>query len=291
MPTDTKRLAVPEKSVPYQLSLPPKSISLNPLNERGLRSDGRKAEEMRPIFIKTKVVTRAKGSSYVEAGHTKVICSVFGPREVSKREDFSMTGAVCVEFKFATFAERCRRGHQQDGQEKDLSLLLQETLQPAIMLHTLPKCQIDISITVLENGGSALSAAITAASVALVDAGVEMYDVVIGASVLVYPKVEMDGEEADAKRGGAKNKETEAMALVDPSAAEECLLSVPSSLHGLLVVGLMPSLNQIAGFHQTGSTTIDVFHAGLKTCVQAAQKALPLVRKKIAESEGMLGPA
>ena len=78
---------------------------------------------------------------------------------------------------------------------------------------------------------------------------------------------------------------------VDPSAAEEYLLSVPSSLHGLLVVGLMPSLNQIAGFHQTGSTTIDVFQAGLKTCVQAAQKALPLVRKKIAESEGMLGTA
>ena len=70
------------------------------------------------------------------------MCSVFGPREVSKREDFSMTGAICVEFKFATFSETCRRGHQQDGQERDLSLLLQETLQPAILLHTFPKCQV-----------------------------------------------------------------------------------------------------------------------------------------------------
>jgi len=281
MPTDTKRLAVPEKTVPYQLYLPPKNISLNPFDANNKRSDGRKAEEMRPIFIKTKVVTQAKGSAYLEVGNTKVMCSVFGPREVSKREDFSMTGAVCVEFKFATFSEKCRRGHQQDGQEKDLSLLLQETLQPAILLHTFPKCQIDISITVLENGGSALSTAITAASIALVDAGVEMYDVVIGAAVLFCP----DFDVIQQQQG--KKKEMEMRALVDPSISEESLLNSPTSLHGLLVVGFMPSLNQISGFHQSGVTTIDVFHAGVKTCMETAQKALPLVRKKIAESEGM----
>ena len=73
MPTDTKRLAVPEKTVPYQLYLPPKKISLNPFDANNKRSDGRKAEEMRPIFIKTKVVTQAKGSAYLEVGNTKVI--------------------------------------------------------------------------------------------------------------------------------------------------------------------------------------------------------------------------
>ena len=72
MPTDTKRLAVPEKTIPYQFYLPPKKVPAFPLNEKGLRSDGRKAEEMRPIFIKTKVVTQAKGSAYLEAGDTKV---------------------------------------------------------------------------------------------------------------------------------------------------------------------------------------------------------------------------
>jgi len=284
MPTDTKRLAVPEKSVPYQLYLAPEKVSPNPFDAKDVRVDGRKAEEMRPMFIKTKVVTRAKGSAYLEVGDTKVICSVFGPREVSKREDFSMTGAVCVEFKFATFSEKCRRGHQQDNQEKDLSLLLQEALQPAIISHTFPKCQVDISITVLENGGSALSSAITAASIALVDAGIEMYDVVIGASVLFCPKSdERHRQHTLGKDGG---KENEMRALVDPSSSEESLLSSPSSLHGLLVVGFMPSLNQISGFHQSGVTTIDVFHAGVKTCVETALQALPLVRKKIAESEG-----
>ena len=72
MPTDTKRLAVPEKTIPYQFYLPAKKIPANPLNEKNLRQDGRQAEEMRPIFIKTKVVTRAKGSVYLESGDTKV---------------------------------------------------------------------------------------------------------------------------------------------------------------------------------------------------------------------------
>ena len=72
MPTDTKRLAVPEKTVPYQFYLPPKKIPAFPLNEKQQRADGRKAEEMRPIFIKTKVVTKAKGSAYLEVGDTKV---------------------------------------------------------------------------------------------------------------------------------------------------------------------------------------------------------------------------
>ena len=73
MPTDTKRLAVPEKSVPYQLYLAPEKVSPNPFDAKDVRVDGRKAEEMRPMFIKTKVVTRAKGSAYLEVGDTKVI--------------------------------------------------------------------------------------------------------------------------------------------------------------------------------------------------------------------------
>ena len=52
----------------------------------------------------------------------------------------------------------------------------------------------------LENGGSALSTAITAASIALVDAGIEMYDVVVGATVLFCPH---DEQQTDLKKKGS----------------------------------------------------------------------------------------
>ena len=113
--------------------------------------------------IKAGVVTQAKGSAYIEMHHTKLICAVYvdsfllpillrwqlklisyhsnvyfwyryGPREVTKREEFSMKGQLNCEFKFATFSCRKRRQHQQDMQEKEYSDILVQTLQPAVRL-------------------------------------------------------------------------------------------------------------------------------------------------------------
>ncbi len=47
-----------------------------------------------------------------------------------------------------------------------------------------PKSQLDVFITVLEDDGSALSAALTCASLALADGGVHMFDILLGTSVV-----------------------------------------------------------------------------------------------------------
>ncbi|GFN97500.1 exosome complex component mtr3-like, partial [Plakobranchus ocellatus] len=111
----------------------------------------------------------------------ELLCS-YGPREVLRREDFSLKGQLTCDFKFTTFSCRQRRQYQQDSQEKDLSVLVLEALEPAVCLHKYPKSQINIFITVLQHDGSALSAAITCASVALASAGIEMYDLVVASS-------------------------------------------------------------------------------------------------------------
>ena len=46
----------------------------------GKRYDGRKPEELRPIFMKTGVLKRANGSAYVEWGKNKAMAGVYGPR-------------------------------------------------------------------------------------------------------------------------------------------------------------------------------------------------------------------
>ncbi|KAK3088129.1 hypothetical protein FSP39_015111 [Pinctada imbricata] len=79
------------------------------------------------------------------------------------------------------------RQHQQDSEEKDFSVQLQNALEPAVCLHTFPKAQINVFVHVLQNDGSALAAAITAASVAIATAGIEMYDLVaVCSAVRVY---------------------------------------------------------------------------------------------------------
>ena len=108
----------------------------------------------------------------------------YGPRAVVKKEEFSMQGQLTCEFKFTTFSCEQRRQYQQDTEEKDYSVQLLEALEPAVLLHKFPKAQVNIYVTVLQNDGSALAASITCASVAMADAGVEMYDLVTGCSAV-----------------------------------------------------------------------------------------------------------
>lgn len=47
-----------------------------------LRSDGRRALELRQIRIRMGVFGQADGSAYIEHGNTKVLAAVYGPRQV-----------------------------------------------------------------------------------------------------------------------------------------------------------------------------------------------------------------
>ena len=58
------------------------------------RSDGRTVDSHREIFLSSGVISQAKGSAYIEQGKTKVMVGVFGPREVQRRSDFRMAGAL-----------------------------------------------------------------------------------------------------------------------------------------------------------------------------------------------------
>lgn len=40
------------------------------------------------IVLKLDVVSKAKGSAYIELGNTKVISSVYDPREIPKQNNF-----------------------------------------------------------------------------------------------------------------------------------------------------------------------------------------------------------
>lgn len=56
----------------------------------GCRRDGRDVDEIRPVYLEMGIVNECTGSAYLEMGDTKIVCSVFGPRELPRSEDFSM---------------------------------------------------------------------------------------------------------------------------------------------------------------------------------------------------------
>jgi exosome complex component MTR3 len=82
--------------------------------------------------VKTGVVSQAKGSAYIEQNNTKVVCSVFDPREIPRKSGYSVNGELYCEFKFAPFSCIKWRSHQPDAFEKECSLILRRSLEPAV---------------------------------------------------------------------------------------------------------------------------------------------------------------
>lgn len=258
MPTDTRRLTGPETSQsPYNFA-PSAKLDMSSLQLKK-RSDGRSLDQLRPLFLRTDVVSQARGSSYIEMNETKAICAVYGPREVMRREDFSLKGQLTCDFKFTTFSCKKRRQHQQDNQEKDLSVQVLEALEPAVCLHKYPKSQINIFITVLQHDGSALSAAIMCASVALASANIEMYDVVVASSAAICGPV----------------------TLTDPTAQEEEVIlkaTVKSDANaGSVTVAFLPSLSQVSAISSDGELSFDALNKSMQQCVSNCQRLYPVL--------------
>jgi exosome complex component RRP41 len=52
------------------------------IDKKGLRLDGRKPDELRPVKLQVGVISNADGSAYIEHGKNKILAGVYGPREV-----------------------------------------------------------------------------------------------------------------------------------------------------------------------------------------------------------------
>lgn len=170
---------------------------------------------------------------------------------------------LTTDMRFAPFSCPERGSWIQGSQDKDLSLMLHESLQPALCLHKYPRSQIEVNVMILENSGSVLAHAITCASLALADAGIEMYDLVLGCSI--------------RQEGGSY--------VVDPSYAEENSCgSTSTENQGGLTVAFLPSLNQISGLQSDGDMTGDTLKAGVRTCIEGCYKLYPVIQKALAKA-------
>jgi len=227
--------------------------------EKG-RSDGRQLHEVRPIFLKTGVVSQAKGSAYIEMNKTKLVCAVYGPRHIPKKSDIATNGLLNVEFKFAPFSCLQRRQSQPDSEEKELSLLLKQALEPAVCLHTFPNARLDVYILVLENAGSVVAATITCAGLALADSGIEMFDSVVGCSL----------------------KQIENRSYIDPTHEEE--IHQTEKANGLVTLGYMPNRHQITTLIQTGKIPQHTLTKAIKCLMDGCQHIYPLLRDCLVKS-------
>ncbi|HWG90424.1 MAG TPA: exosome complex exonuclease Rrp41 [Candidatus Thermoplasmatota archaeon] len=144
-------------------------------NEQGRRMDGRTAGELRPIKIEAGVLNRADGSAYLEWGGNKILVAVYGPREAHPRHIQDPTKAVVrCRYNMASFSVSDRKRPGPDRRSQEISKITSEALAPAILTHLYPRAAIDVFIEVIEAEAGTRCAGLTAASVALADAGIPM---------------------------------------------------------------------------------------------------------------------
>lgn len=157
------------------------------LTPENLRIDGRKPHEIRPIVFESgEIVAAADGSASVSMGLTKAIAYVYGPRPSNKRQSgtSSTAAVILVEYRTATFSSIDRRRRWKgDRQSQERALWLQKTFEHAIIVEQYPRSQIEIFVEILQQDGSSVSAAINAVTLALINAGIPLRDMVISCTL------------------------------------------------------------------------------------------------------------
>ncbi len=154
------------------------------LDENGLRNDGRRWDELRPLRMEVGVLKKPVGSAIVEMGKTKVIAAVYGPKEaVPKHTALPDRALLRVAYRMASFSVDERKKPQPSRREIELSKVIKEALEPALFLDYFPRTIIEVYIMVLQADGGTRTASINAASLALADAGIPMKGLVSSVAV------------------------------------------------------------------------------------------------------------
>jgi len=154
------------------------------IDENGIRSDGRRANEIRDVKIEVGVLSRADGSCYLEFGKNKVMAAVYGPREVHPRHQQKSNRAI-VRYKYnmASFSVEDRKRPGPDRRSIEVSKVSREALEDQVFTEYFPKSAIDIFVEVLQADAGTRTAALNAASIALADAGIPMRSLVSACAV------------------------------------------------------------------------------------------------------------
>ena len=232
------------------------------LDENGIRCDGRKIDEPRRIMIKAGVLKNADGSAYIEFGDNKIMCGVYGPRDVHpKHMANTETGILRCRYHMEPYSVTERKNPAPSRREIEISKVIKEALEPAVMLEKFPRTAVDVFIEVLQADGGSRCAALDAASVALADAGIPMRDMVSACAA---------GKVADTVILDVNNEEDQAGQADMP-------------------IGYMPNMEKITLLQLDGVLSTEEY----KQCIETGIKGCKLVYKiqKKALSERYFGEA
>jgi exosome complex component RRP41 len=143
------------------------------------RPDGRRTDQTRDIEAKVGIIEKANGSAMFRIGKTVAIAGVYGPKEMHPRRSEEPKRAVikCY-YDMYSFSVSERKRPGPDRRSIELSMVIRNALEPVIFTEAYPKSAIEIYVSIVQADAGTRCAAISAAALALADAGIMMRDIV-----------------------------------------------------------------------------------------------------------------
>jgi len=224
------------------------------IDKKGVRLDGRKADELRPLKLEVGVLSNADGSAYIEHGKNKILAAVFGPREMHPKH-LSRPDRMVLRCRYhmAPFSVQERKSPAPSRREVELSKVIRESLEPALFPELYPRTGIDVFVEVLQADGGTRCASITAAALAIADSGIPMRDLVVAcAAGKIDDTVVLDLYDAEDKLGVA---------------------DVP--------VAYMPNLNAVTLLQMDGILAPDEFEKAVNMAIEGCKKIYVLQKEAL----------
>jgi len=224
------------------------------IDRDGIRTDGRRWDELRPIKIEVGTLKNADGSAYIEFGKNKIVAAVYGPKEVHPKHMVLPDRAVIrCRYHMAPFSVEERKNPAPSRREIEISKVIREALEPALISEDYPRAAIEIYVEVLQSDGGSRVAGITASSLALSDAGINMRDMVVGCSSgIVDGQVVLDLNDTEDKEGS-----------------------------GDMPVAFMPNLNQVTLLQVDGIYTPENFKKAFELAMKGGRKVYEIQRQAL----------
>ena len=227
------------------------------LREDGKRLDGRAVDEMREVEIKAGFLPAAEGSAWVKHGLNVAVAAVYGPMEAHPRKIQRQDRAVIdVRYNMAPFStsDRIRPGFNRRSRE--ISKVTAEALESVVLVERYPRSKIRVEIEILAAEAGTRCVGITAASVALADAGIPMKDLLVGvASGKIDNIVVLDLDKAEDNYGQAD-----------------------------LPMGIMPNTGEIAFLQMDGDLSPEEYGLATEYNFKAAHEIHELMKQALLDS-------
>jgi exosome complex component RRP41 len=153
----------------------------------------------------------------------------------------------------APFSVQERKSPAPSRREVELSKVIRDSLEPSLFVEYYPRTGIDVFVEVLQADGGTRCASITAASLAIADAGIPMRDLVVAcAAGKVDNAVVLDLMDTEDKVGVA---------------------DVP--------VAFMPNLNAVTLLQMDGILTPEEFESAVNLAMEGCRKIYALQKEAL----------